>query len=175
MSTLDEKLEKVNPAVGAETRMPARERIPMTLPRQRLSVPEIPGFVCHWFVGNAHRIEQALAAGYSFVRRDEVDLNRLAPTEDPDSSGHTDLGSRVTILSGLDETTRDVVRLILMKIPLEWYEADQKLLADRNEAIASVIRGDRGFVPVGGDASHRYVPREAGNRNLFHPKLPSRS
>lgn len=151
----------VNPSVVAPTALPARERMPMSLPELRLAVPEIPGYHVHWFRSDATRIERALKGGYQFVEQDEVQLNRTALGSGLEDQGSTDLGSRVSVASGGGE------RLVLMKIQNQYWEEDQKLLEEKNESIASVIRGDKGF-QVAGDNSNRYAPMP--NRNNLIPK-----
>lgn len=161
-----------NPANAAEKRMPTRDRIPMSLPQQKLAVPDIPGYHCHWMRGDQQRIAQALRAGYDWVAPEEVDLNTFGLANGADDSGNTDLGSRVSFISGRDEDG-SAQRLYLMKLPLELWEQDQAALAERQEQIASQLRGDKGFSERGGDASHRYSRREQAN--IFLPKSQRRS
>ncbi len=170
MTSIQERLSTANPAAPVAKRMPARERIPMSVPRQRLSVPEIPGYHLHWMLGKPDRIEQALNAGYSFVGKEEVDLNRTGIADDPNGSGHEGIGSQVSVVTGMDAQNREVQRLFLMKIPLELWEEDQKALAERNESVAAAIRGDKGLLDPKGGNDHRYVPPGAANRHLFIPK-----
>lgn len=159
-----------NPANAPDKQKPGRDRIPMSLPQQKLAVPEIPGYHCHWMRGDAARLHQAMRAGYAFVDQDEVDLNTFGLGDGPESSGHTDLGSRVSLVSGKGENG-GVERLYLMKLPLELWEQDQAAMAVRQEQIAGQLRGDRGFSQAGLDTDHRYAGRQSSeNRNLFIPK-----
>jgi hypothetical protein len=159
--------EQTNPANGAEKSLPARERIPMSIPVAKLAVPEIPGFHCHWMRGDDMRLKQALQAGYVFVDQDEVNLNRFGLADGAEDSGHTDLGSRVSVLGGTGENG-DAQRLYLMKLPLEFWDADQMKLEERQEKVAAALRGDKGFSKAGDDASNRYSKGESAN--LFQPK-----
>ncbi len=155
-----------NPANEPEKRLPQRDRIPMSLPVTKLAVPEIPGYHCHWMRGDPARIQQALRAGYEWVSQDEVDLNTFGVGDGPEASGHNDLGSRVSILGGTGEDG-GAQNLYLMKLRQEYWEADQKAFAERQETIASRLRGDKGLdSPDGVDG--RYARPE--NRNIFQPK-----
>lgn len=162
-----------NPANSAVKATEAKTRIPMSLPIQKLAVPDIPGFHLHWMAGNPARISQALKAGYKFVENDEVDLNVAGLADDASKTGNSDLGSRVSVGSGLDERG-DESRLYLMKIEEEFWQEDQKLLEARNEQLAATIRG--GSPDGAGDTSNRYIPEMArkGVENLFTPKRKPR-
>lgn len=176
MSTIQERLASANPANAPARTKPDRERIPMSVPQQKLAVPEIPGYHLHWMKGTPDRLAQAQRAGYTFVGQDEVDLNTWGLADGPESDGHTDLGSRVSHISGLTDDGKEAGRLYLMKLPLEFWEADQAAIAARNEQVAATLRGDRGFVEGAGadmDIRNRYVPKDAENKNLFHPKRRS--
>lgn len=170
---------KVNPSVANESRDKKREerqRIPMSVPVQKLAVPEIPGYHLHWFIDNPARIMQAQRAGYEFVETDEVDIVNTGLADDASSSGNTDLGSRVSLSAGqtLSEQGQPQ-RLILMKIRQEWWEEDQKKLEERNESIAATLRGgrDTGANPNGNE--NRYIPEYAKQQvaNMFTPKRRS--
>lgn len=159
-----------NPANEPEKRLPQRERIPMSLPVQKLAVPEIPGYHCHWMRDEPQRIAQALRAGYEFVQDDEVDLNTVGLGNSDDDSGNQDLGSRVSYVSGTNQQG-GAQRLYLMKLPLDYWLADQKALGERQEQIAAQLRGDQGFTEPGqaGEAGTRYSRGEQ-RTNMFTPK-----
>lgn len=167
---MSQQNQPVNPANKRETKTEARERIPMSLPMQKLSVPDIPGYHLHWMRGDATRINQALRAGYEFVEPEEVSLANFGLADDASQSGNTDMGTRVSIGSGQREDGTEE-RLYLMKIKEEWWQEDQKKLEDRNEQIAATLRG--GHPDAGqNDDSQRYVPEahRKGVANLFMPK-----
>lgn len=159
-----------SPANAPAKSLPEKQRIPMSLPVQKLAAPEIPGFHTHWMRGDAQRIAQALRAGYTFVEQDEVDMNTVGVADSAESSGHTDLGSRVSVVSGTDEKG-GAQRLYLMKLPKELREQDEAVLGQRQEAIAAQLRGDKGFSEGGMDTSNRYAGKQSQeNRNIFLPK-----
>mgnify|MGYP001605819837 FL=1 len=170
-------IEKLNPATAGGKSSAERKRIPMSVPVQRLEAPDIPGFHLHWFLGTAERLQRALDGGYEFVDEREMKINNVGLGSDSARSGNTDMGSRVSVVSG-QEIGKDgqPTRLILMKIKQEWYEEDQKLVDDRNERVASALRGGL----IGGDKAAdrgelgmRYVDKARTQMpDLFKPKRP---
>lgn len=161
----------VNPANVKGDRA-ERTRIPMSLPQQKLAVPDIPGYHLHWMMGSPSRIAQAKKAGYDFVDENEVDVVNSDLGGDASKSGSTDMGTRVSVVAGGTAENGSEQRLYLMKIRQEYWEEDQASLEDRNEQIASTLRGgqDIGANPHGAD--NRYVP-EANRKavaNLFTRK-----
>lgn len=170
-------IEKLNPATAAGKSSAERKRIPMSVPVQRLEAPDVPGYHLHWFVGTPERLQRALDGGYEFVDEREMKINNVGLGSDSARSGNTDMGSRVSVVSG-SEVGKDgqPTRLILMKIKQEWYEEDQKLVDDRNERVASALRGGL----LGGDQAadkaelgHRYVDKARTQiPDLFKPKRP---
>lgn len=158
---------KENPANHPGRASGERKRIPMSVPVQKLSVPDIPGFHLHWMRGDEARIRQAQRAGYDFVRPEEVEINSVGIGESTAISGNSDLGDRVSVTSGDDiGFAGQPGRLILMKIRLDWWNEDRKELEDRNEQVAASLRGDTfGAETLAGDAnpgdpSHRYVDKQ---------------
>ena len=154
-------LEKLNPA-SRETPAAERKRIPMSVPVQKLEAAEIPGYHLHWFLGTQERLQRALEGGYEFVDEREMKINNVSLGASTVQSGNTDMGSRVSVLSG-SEVGKDgqPVRLILMKIKQEWYEEDQKLVDQRNSRVADSLLG--GMIGAendrAGDTQHRYVDK----------------
>jgi len=171
-----EKL-KANPANTAGRTAAERKRIPMSVPVQRLEVPEIPGYHLYWFRGDAARIQRALQAGYEFVDEQETQTNAVALGSDSAASGNTDMGSRVSVIAG-DEIGFDgqPTRLILMKIRQELHEEDMAITAQANEKVAASLRGGFDSGTIGnqsgmpGDPSQRYVDQRRSSTNLFTPK-----
>ncbi len=158
-------LKPLNPATAREAGRPQgeRKRIPMSVPVQKLEVPDMPGYHLHWFTSDPARIQRALDGGYKFVDEKEVSTNNVSLGGDTAASGNTDMGSRVSIVSGGD-LGRDgqPMRLILMKIDMEWYEEDQKLLEARNDKVAAALTG--GVLGIEGardsaEAGNRYVDK----------------
>lgn len=164
-------LEPLSPASrlgGAE-----RKRIPMSVPVQRLSVPDIPGYHLHWFLGTAERINRALSGGYEFVDEEETTMNDAGLGGTSTRTGNTDLGSRVSVISGQQVTNGQPVRLILMKLRQELFEEDQLLVEERNDQVVqSLFRGTQGA--GGHDASHRYVDRDRTNIPDFFKRKAAR-
>lgn len=145
----------------------ANTRIPMGGGRQKLAVPNIPGYHPHWFVDAADRIASAIASGYEFVTKTEVAVNNHGIGADRDQSEGTDLGSRVSIVAGGTGESNQALRLVLMKIRNEWRTADMR---KREEAadrlIAALTRGQAGAteMPSGSDTSNRYLGMEGGRK-----------
>lgn len=167
-----------NPAERPGRSRAERQRVPMSVPVQKLQVPEIPGYHLHWFRGTPDRIARAQQAGYEFVDQEEVILNNLDLGGESAESGNMNMGSRVSVVSG-DEIGRDnqPVQLILMKLREELWRQDQEGVVDRSEQIASALRG--GQVGAGmaggerpGDVATRYIPvgRVQQAANLFTRK-----
>lgn len=127
---------------------------PMSTATLTLEVPQRPGYHRHWFRGTPERIARAQQAGYRFVdATDEtVDVNNRDLAGDPKNKGSTDLGSRVSVVTG-DELTSDgqPSRLYLMECPLELFKHGQKILEERNDSIAAAIRGGTAGGNSGGD------------------------
>src|SRR5450755_2116464 len=81
------------PAVAARAE---RKRVPMSVPRQKLAVPEIPGFVCYWHLES--NVGAALQAAYEFVKTDEVDLVQTLPANALGVSGNMDMGTNISMM-----------------------------------------------------------------------------
>ena len=161
-----------NPA-NAPAKSVERTRIPMSLPVQKLAVPDIPGYHLHWMLGTPSRLAQALKAGYEFVDGSEVEVISTGLADSSTANGNTDLGSRVSVIAGADTgADGQEQRLYLMKIKQEWFDEDQRALANRNEDIARALRGgyDTDSNPHGSE--NRYIPdaHRKGVANLFTPK-----
>jgi len=164
-------MQVLSPATRAAEQ---RKRIPMSVPVQKLEVADMPGFHLHWFTGSPDRIQRALDGGYEFVDEREMQINNVSIGGDSAVSGNTDMGSRVSIVSG-QEVGKDgqPVRLILMKIRSEWWDEDQKLVEQRNTKVRDSLMG--GMVGAEqdkpGDAQHRYVdPKRSAIPDFFKSK-----
>ncbi len=162
----------MNPANSTKPEKKERTRVPMSVPQQKLAVPEIPGYYCHWMLGS-QRVQQALKAGYEFVDEEETDITSTGLADDATGNGNTDLGSRVSLLAGLDVgSDGKEQRLYLMKIKNEWREEDLRALEERSEVTAAALRC--GLIdsdnPNGID--HRYIPDQHKQQvaSLFTPK-----
>lgn len=120
-----------------------RDYIPMAMGVEKLAVPEKPGFHRRWFRDNPGRILRAQRAGYQFVQQGEVDVVNTDLGGDAKNSGSTDLGTRVSVVSGegISEVTGQPNRLILMEIPLDLYQLSRKVVEERNDTIADALTG----------------------------------
>jgi hypothetical protein len=166
-------IEKLNPA-SPSTSERERKRIPMSVPVQRLETAEIPGYHLHWFLGSGERLQRALDGGYEFVDEREIKINNVSLGGDSAISGNTDLGSRVSVVSG-QEVGKDgqPTRLILMKIKREWWEEDQKQVEARNTKVRDALLGGMMGAEQDrqGDSQHRYVDKtRTAIPEFFKPK-----
>jgi hypothetical protein len=170
-------LKEINPASRAAATSAERKRVPMSVPVQRLEVPDLPGYHLHWFLSTPERLQRAMDGGYEFVDEREMKINNVSLGGDSAASGSTDLGSRVSIVSG-QEVGKDgqPTRLILMKIRQEWWDEDQQLIEDRNTKVRDSLLG--GMIGAEhdqrGDSQHRYVDKARTQiPDFFKPKRKS--
>lgn len=142
---------------------------PMSLGNKQLEVPEKPGYHRRWFRSEPGRIARAQRAGYQFVSPEDVDLNNFDLGGDAKVSGNTDMGTRVSIISGeRADSTGQPGRMYLMECPTELYELSRKNIDEINNDIATAIR-DGKVEKAGEDNSHKYV-KKSGVADLFTPK-----
>lgn len=151
---------------------------PMSQGTQKLEVPSRDGYHRRWFRGDAGRIQKALRAGYTFVNPEDVELNNFDLGGDAKESGNTDMGSRVSVISGDGvDATGQPGRLYLMECPDEIYEYSRSLIDDRNDSIAEALRGGQIGAGNDGETSHdvnqRYVKGKVPD--LFNPNKSRRS
>jgi hypothetical protein len=170
------EMKTLNPANTTQKKDSERKRIPMSVPVQRLEVPDVPGYHLHWFLGTPERLQRAQEGGYEFVEEQETRVNAVGLGNESTRSGNTDMGSRVSVVSG-QEIGKDgqPTRLVLMKIKQEWWEDDQKLQEKRTEqVIAALNAGSIGAdKDARGDSQHRYVDRSRTQiPDFFKPKRP---
>lgn len=115
-------------------------------PRQKLSVRPIEGFHLHWVNDSPGRVEEAQEGGYEFVGEEEIAVAGQA------KQSNSDLGTRVKRLVGRGEDG-NALFAYLMKIPIDWYEQDQKVIQDRVDAVdnmikrGSMVNVDRAYAP----------------------------
>lgn len=113
-----------------------RQRVPLGGHRRRLNIPakleNDDKHHYHWFNDVESRVEDARAAGYEFVTKKELGLEDVG---DPDlHNQNSDLNSRVS------KRLRDFV-VYLMRIPIEFYNEDQKLKHEHADQIDEAIYG----------------------------------
>lgn len=166
---------KTNPATAPQRRVSEADRIPMSVPMLKLSVPEKEGWHRHWFT--ARNVARALKAGYTFVDDRDVEVNNPDVAGDIATSGSTDMGSRVSALAGgFIEGTAEPDRLYLMEIPQELRDKDMAGYAKISENIAAALRGGLP-TPGGVGGAPRETAQDLGRRylktgqDLFYPKV----
>ncbi len=108
-------------------------RIPFGGLKMKLSARPIPGFHLHWVNEAPGRLEEASIGGYEFVDSNE----QLEPGQS--RQANSDLGTRVRRLVGRGEDGK-AQYAYLMKIPLDWYEEDQRELQDKVDVVDNMIR-----------------------------------
>jgi hypothetical protein len=140
---LGQVLELNNPSVDqqAEQRRPAR--VPMSTQQLRLKVPDMPGYKLHWF--REDNVPAAIDAYYEFVKRDEIRSNPIGIGTNAMDGGNTDLGTNVSLVAGQNAAGQPI-RLILMKLKLEYAQEDERLLAQRNQVPMEAIFGDEAMM-----------------------------
>lgn len=165
---------QTNPGTDAGKTVAERKRIPMSVPVQRLEVADLPGYHLHWFLSTPERLQRAMDGGYEFVEEREMQINNVSLGGTSATSGNTDMGSRVSIVSG-QEVGKDgqPTRLILMKIKQEWWDEDQVLVENRNTKVRDSLLG--GMIGAEndrpGDSQHRYVDKSRTQiPDFFKPK-----
>lgn len=153
---------ETNPTVDPrKTDVAARKRIPMSVPRRKLEVSDIPGYHLYWFLDE--NVPMALQAGYEHVKDDEVTINQQNVGTSREISGNTNLGTHVSIVAGAGGQS-----LNLMKIKEEYYQEDRKAIEERNaEIIRAIFKEEQvaGSDNVSADdRSKRYVKQALFNR-----------
>jgi hypothetical protein len=126
----------------------------------------IPGYHLYIAKDEGARIAMMQQAGYSFVQRGEVDVNRGA------SSYNTDAGGNVRFILGSNGA--EPLYGYLMKLPEQFWLEDQAALEATNAEIDDQIR--RGKVRETSD-EQRYTPKGGIQYNpqaskLFQPTKP---
>jgi hypothetical protein len=101
----------------------------MGVPKRKLEVPELPGYQLYWFLDE--NVDQAVQAWYEFVDQSELSVNQLNVATSASVSGSAGLGSRIRVLA---EKSRGGTGqyLNLMKLKLEYAQADQKVVGESN-------------------------------------------
>lgn len=125
-----------------------KKRVPLGVPRSKLSVPERAGYKRRWINDDAKgRLQNATNGGYTHV----VDPD-LVVGED---GGGDRTDSRVSRIVGKRDDGRPM-RAFLMEIPSEHYQEDQ---TSKQAALDEVDRAIRkGQLRPDGE-EHRYVPK----------------
>lgn len=129
-----------NPASPTnEVSVETRKRRPFSKGDLKLSVPEIPGYHLHWFLGTPERFARAEDAGYTFVTKEDIALSNHSLGSDVIQDGNTDMGTKVSRVAGGDLTeSGQPARLYLMKIKEEYWKEDQAELTAPGSRIDQV-------------------------------------
>lgn len=137
-------------SAAAPRKTPARaERVPLGVPRSKLTVPNRPGYVRRWINDDGKgRLQFAQQGGYAFV--EDPDL-RIGEDE-----GQSRQDSRVSRIVGRT-AQGGPMRAYLMEISSELYQQDQK---SKQSALDEVDRAIRKGRLVSDGEQHRYVPEK---------------
>lgn len=161
------------PASRPERRVTAENRVPMSLPSLKLAVPDMPGYYLYWHLGkNIHwGMGGALRAGYTYVDDDEIDIEQKGLANAAGESGSTDMGTRISVAAGgtVSDENPEPARLYLMKLPIEWHQADMEERGKVNESVAASLRAGTIGAEQDQDKLKRYM--KAG-QDLFFKKVP---
>lgn len=153
-----------NPANERTAMVDDASRISMSLPKLMLEVPEIEGYVMHWFADRPGRIPRAVAGGYEFVTPDEVRINNFGLASDLVTDGNTDLGTRISVHGGTMDNGGSE-RLYLMKIRKEWYDKDMTLREQASDRVVQALK--QGQVGLQGKADEVATRYARNTDNLF--------
>ena len=138
----EERPEQRDAVTGRE------ERVPLGIARQKLKVPEIQGYRLRWINDTPGRLNEARQGGYEFVMNDEIG-GKFGDT-DIDQTNR-DLGSKVC--RAVSQTTG--LKAYLMKIPNEYYEADQRAKQKEIDVVDQAIHSGKLK-----DFVNQYVPED---------------
>ena len=125
-----------------------KTRVPLGVPRAKLSVPKRPGYVRRWINDDDKgRLHAAKEGGYTHVCDPDLRVGE-------DGGGSQAPDSRVSRIVGRGEGGKPL-RAFLMEIPSELYKEDQASKQSALDEVDRAIRKGR-LVPQGEE--HRYVP-----------------
>lgn len=154
------ELSKINPAnalpIHEQIVSGLRKRVSISNGRRKLEAPKIPGYNLYWFL--ERNVLAAQEGGYEFVEAKETVLNQHGLANASETSGNTDLGTRVSVsTTGPDGGER----LYLMKIRLEWYNEDRQAIHEKNTTILrQIFRDEFIFDPNSGQGSPGHLNRD---------------
>lgn len=158
-----------NPANSTTSDELPADFVPMTEGRLRLEVNDRAGYTRHWFLNEPSRIERARRAGYTPVDPMDVNLNNFDIAGDGLKGGGA-LGSEVSVAAGAGlNSVGSPLRLILMECPNQYFAAAQKVVQERNDNVAAILRGGK----VGVNEPDMAYNKEVAP-NLFTPKSKRR-
>jgi uncharacterized membrane-anchored protein len=125
------------------------KRVPLGVPRLRMSVTERPGYKRRWINDKAGRLNDALSGGYNFVKKDEADF------VEPDAANRNE-----ALADAVCKTVNsDGTKAYLMEISTPMYVSDQRAKQTKiNELEDGLKQGNDTHGKTGTDG--RYVPEE---------------
>ena len=135
-----------NPSVAPGKTSVERQRVPMSVPVQRLEVPEIPGYHLHWINDYPGRVDAALDNGYEFVSAGEVGKTSF-------NVGATE--GQIKHSVGVQENG-DPLYAYLMKIRQEWYDEDQSAKSQREQQVDAAIKSGRNLTVKDAGETDKY-------------------
>jgi hypothetical protein len=128
-----------------------KKRIPLGAQRVKGSVRyKDPKFVYRWMNDLPGRLDMALDGGYTFVRKEGVEIGDTG-------TKNTNLGSMVSQYAGRDESGQAFNRY-LMRIKKEWWDEDQRAKSDEIDNVDRAIRA--GKFKRGANPESAYVPKD---------------
>jgi hypothetical protein len=134
---------------AAVIREERKKRVPLGVPRSKLTAPKRPGYERRWINDDAKgRLHHAKEGGYTHVE----DPNLLVGED----GGGDKTDSRVSRIVGKRDDGKPL-RAFLMEIPSELYKEDQ---ASKQAELDEVDRAIRKGRLVSQGEEHRYVPDE---------------
>lgn len=127
-----------------------KKRVPLGIPRQKLTAQQRDGYVRRWVVDRPGRLSQAEDGGYTFV------TDPLPGASDV--TQRDGIGSRISRVVGTHED-RNPMTAYLMEIKKEWYDEDQKLKGKSVDTTEAALKtGSDQHGSPGEDG--RYIPKE---------------
>lgn len=121
-------------------------RVPLGVPRPKLTVPDRPGYVRRWINDVEGRLQMAERGGYQFVEKEGLQVGG------PDiSNENRDLGTRHSYT--VDKSTG--MKAYLMEIKEEYFKEDQRIKMNAVDEVENAIK--RGALD---NSEARYVPKD---------------
>lgn len=118
----------------------------------KTKAPERDGYYRRWIADRPGRLEEAQAAGYSYV----IDPRAEIGERPDDISKQTGLDSRVSMRVGTHQDNTPMTAY-LMEMPLEWWQENQQIKESHLKAKeASAKSNTEGWSPQ--DQQHQYIP-----------------
>jgi len=126
-------------------------RTRLQLSKQEREKFEKDGYVTYWHNDEYGNIQQALAAGYEFVKPEEA----MSVGSGELHEGNTDLGDKVSKIVNRNPP----VRAYLMKIKKEYYDEDRAKTEELNSQVdKALVEGHSG----GASIENQYTPDGGG-------------